>query len=215
MPSLLRRFSLLVFTASLLLSPRCMADSEEPPASSANEQTSAHFGYGKQEWSIGGGYGLGVGLGGSNNGNIKETRYATVIPRWAVGLTDHLAEGSWYQGNLDLLVEAPAIFQYRPQHGFAGGGTLLLRYNFLRLKQVVPFLEGGAGLVGTDLDLKDQADGFNFSLQGGLGFHFFVQPRLALTAEARLHHISNANLRQPNSGIDDCLFLLGASFFLE
>jgi opacity protein-like surface antigen len=206
---------LLVFTASFLLSPRCLADSEEASASSADEKTSAHFGYGKQEWSIAGGYAFGVGIGGSNDGNLKEIRYATVIPRWGVGLTDHLAEASWYQGNLDFLVEAPAIFEYHPQHGFAGGGTLLLRYNFLKLEQVVPFIEGGAGLVGTDLDLKGQSDGFNFSLQGGLGFHFFVQSRLAVTAEARYHHISNANLRNPNSGINDCLFLLGASFFLE
>jgi len=215
MPSLLRRFSLLLFTASFLLSSRCMADSDEFPASSADERTSAHFGYGKQEWSIAGGYGFGVGIGGSNDGNIKKTRYTTVIPRWAVGLTDHLAKASWYQGNLDLLVEAPAIFQYRPQHGFAGGGTLLLRYNFLRLERMVPFVEAGAGLVGTDLDLKGQSDGLNFSLQSGLGFHFFVQPRLALTAEARYHHISNADLRTPNGGINDCLFLLGASFFLD
>ena len=91
----------------------------------------------------------------------------------------------------------------------------MLRYNFLQLARVVPFIEAGAGVVGTDFDLKGQSDGFNFSLQGGLGFHFFVLPQVALTAESRFHHISNAGLRQPNSGINDCVFLIGTSFFVR
>ncbi|HBZ71911.1 MAG TPA: hypothetical protein DEP35_20170 [Deltaproteobacteria bacterium] len=80
---------------------------------------------------------------------------------------------------------------------------------------MVPFIEAGAGILGTDLDLRGQSDGFNFSVQGGTDLHYFVLPRLAVTAEARLHHISNAGLRVPNNGINDCLFLVGASFFLR
>lgn len=218
MPMLFRRCSLkaLVLTVSTIFSHPCSADSNEPtPAPPAERDTNTLFGYGKQEWSIVGGYGFGVGFQGSNDGNLKEIRYATVIPRWGVGLSDPLAETSWYKGNLDLLIEAPLLFEYHPEHGFAGGGTLMLRYNFLRLERVVPFVEAGAGIVGTDLDLKGQSDGFNFSLQPGLGFHFFILPRVAVTAEARFHHISNAGLRQPNSGINDCLFLLGGSFFVR
>jgi len=219
MPSLFRfrRCALrALFTAFPLLTHPCLADSKEPASSPlAVEETNDFFGYGKQEWSIAGGYGFGVGLMGSNNGNIKELRYATVIPRWGIGLGDPLAESSWYEGNFDLLVEAPMLFEYHPEHGFAGGGTLMLRYNFLQLERVVPFIEGGAGVLGTDLDLKEQADGFNFSLQAGLGFHLFVLPRVAITAESRFHHISNAGLRNPNSGINDCLFLIGTSFFVR
>ena len=91
----------------------------------------------------------------------------------------------------------------------------MFRYNFLESGRVVSFIEAGAGILGTDLDLKGQSDGFNFSLQGGLGLHYFVLPHVAITAEARLHHISNAGLRVPNNGINDCLFLLGASVFLR
>jgi len=213
--SLLRRCSVLCFTASALVSPPCLADSAAPPVSTAQVETNANFGYGRQELSIAAGYGFGVGLGGSNTGNLKDIRFAALIPRWGIGLTDPLADGTWYEGNLDLLIEGAFLFAYRPVHGFAGGGTLMLRYNFLESGRVVPFLEAGAGLLGTDFDLKGQSDGFNFSVQGGLGLHFFLLPRLAVTAEARLHHISNAGLRQPNNGINDCLFLLGASFFLR
>ena len=173
------------------------------------------FGYGKQEWSIAAGYGFGVGINGSNDGNLKKIRYAALIARWGVGLTDPIGEGTWYRGNLDLMIEGTCLFEYRPQHGFAGGGRLMFRYNFLQNRRVVPFVELGGGMLGTDLDLNGQSDGFNFSVQGGVGTHYFVLPHVAITAEWRLYHISNAGLRQPNSGINDSLFLLGASFFVR
>jgi lipid A 3-O-deacylase len=201
--------------AAGLLSEPCLADPEEPPGAKEELPAEAVFGYGNQEWSIAAGYGFGVGLEGSNRGNLKEIRYAALIPRWGIGLTDPIGEGTWYRGNLDLLIEGACLFEYHPEHGFAGGGTLMLRYNFLQHQRVVPFVELGGGILGTDLDLKEQSDGFNFSVQGGVGAHYFVLPHVAVTAEWRLHHISNAGLRQPNSGINDSLFLLGASFFVR
>jgi|SRR5271157_1034773 len=211
---LLRRESLLCLAAAALLSRPCLADPVEPP-DKGELPAEIVFGYGKQEWSIAAGYGFGVGFEGSNHGNLKEIRYAALIPRWGVGLTNPMAEGTWYRGNLDLLIEGAFLFEYHPEHGFAGGGTLMLRYNFLQFQRVVPFVELGAGIVGTDLDLKEQSDGFNFSVQGGVGAHYFVLPHVAVTAEWRFHHISNAGLRNPNSGINDSLFLLGASFFVR
>jgi len=123
------------------------------------------------------GYSFGVPLGGSNSGSLKDIRFAALIPRWGIGITDPFAEGTWYEGNLDLLVEGAFLFEYRPVNGFRGGVTLLLRYNILHSGPVVPFIDAGAGIVGTDLDFQGQSDGFNFSLQGGLGLHVFVLPQ--------------------------------------
>ncbi len=212
---LFRRSWLWGLPAFALLSQPCLADGPERSASTGQAETDANFGYGKQEWSLAAGYGFGVGLYGSDYGDLKDIRFAALIPRWGIGLSDPVAEGTWYKGNLDLLIEGAFLFEYHPEHGFAGGATMMLRYNFLQSKPFVPFIEAGGGIVGTDLDLSGQSDGFNFSLQGGLGFHIFVSPQVALTAEARLHHISNAGLRQPNDGINDCLFLVGASFFVR
>jgi hypothetical protein len=205
----------LFFTSLALLAQTSLADQTGQQASTADAQPSANFGYGKQELALSGGYGFGVGIQGSNNGNLKDIRYGALVPRWGIGLSDPLGEGSWYEGNFDLLIEGAFLFQYQPTHGFAGGGTLMFRYNFLQCGPVVPFIEAGAGLMGTDLNLKEQSDGFNFSLQPGLGFHVFLLPNMAVTAEARFHHISNAGLRSPNSGINDVLFLLGASLFIR
>lgn len=197
---LFQRCMLLGLTASALCARPRLADAPEQSASAARVQPDANFGYGKQEWSIASGHGFGVGIFGSNNGNLKDIRFAALVPRWGIGLTETLAEGTWYEGNLDLLVEGASLFEYHPQHGFAGEGTLMLRYNLLQSGRAVPFIEAGAGILGTDLDLRGQSDGFNFTVQGGAGLHFFVLPRVAVTAEARLHHISNAGLRVPNSG---------------
>jgi hypothetical protein len=60
----------------------------------------------------------------------------------------------------------------------------------------------GAGYLDADLDY--QRDGFNFLLQGGVGC------RLGdWRADLRFHHISNAQLRQPNSGLNEVLILVG------
>jgi hypothetical protein len=63
----------------------------------------------------------------------------------------------------------------------------------------------GAGVLNAGLDR--QSDGFNFLLQGGLAYRW-----KNWRAEARIHHISNAQLRQPNSGINGALFLIGYRF---
>lgn len=89
-----------------------MAAAPAQSASTARVQTDANFGYGKQEWSIAIGYGFGIGIYGSNNGNLKDIRFAALVPRWGMGLTDPLAEGTWSEGNLDILVEGASLLKY-------------------------------------------------------------------------------------------------------
>ena len=138
--------------ASTLLSSLCWAD--QPVSTGLEGPAGTAFGYGKQEWAIAAGYGFGLGLNGDCGCNLKDIRYAALVPRWGIGLTDPLAEESWYRGNLDLLLEGAFLFAYQPEHGFAGGATLMFRYNFLKYEHLVPFVEAGAGILGTDLDLR-------------------------------------------------------------
>ncbi|MFQ5802420.1 MAG: acyloxyacyl hydrolase, partial [Candidatus Methylomirabilales bacterium] len=44
---------------------------------------------------------------------------------------------------------------------------------------------------------------------------YFLSEQTALTGEWRWLHISNADTRMPNAGINSSLFLIGVSFFLE
>ena len=92
---------------------------------------------------------------------------------------------------------------------------MLLRWNWLHYRRFVPFASVGVGLLGLDLNLPSQSDGLNFMVQGGLGTYVFLTERLALNAEWRYQHISNANIRLPNKGIDANVFSIGPTFFFE
>ena len=63
----------------------------------------------------------------------------------------------------------------------------------------------GAGNLSANLDW--QSDGFNFLLQAGVGYRW-GQWR----TDVRFHHISNAQLRQPNTGTNGVLFLIGRTW---
>ncbi len=92
---------------------------------------------------------------------------------------------------------------------------MVFRYNFLPEGKFIPFVEAGAGILSLDFDVAGQRDGFNFSPQAGLDFHYFLSERTALTGEWRWLHISNANTGEPNAGINSSLVLIGVSVFLK
>lgn len=173
------------------------------------------FGYGKQEIGLTSGYGAGWGIFESRGTENADVVSVPLFPRWGVGITDPLGGDSWYRGNLSLTVEGFFLLNREPRNGFAAGGAFSFRYNFLARSGLVPYVEIGAGMTHLDFDLADQRDGFNFLLQFGAGAHWLIRERTALTAGWRFLHISNANLRRPNPGINMNLFLIGPTFFLD
>ena len=114
----------------------------------------------------------------------------------------------------EILVEG-AFFYNAAQNGGGGGGIgSTLRYNFLfGTDAIVPFLDANFGVIGMNLDLNRQSDGFNFNVGFGGGIHWFISHTAAITTELRWQHISNAGTEQPNDGINTALFLVGASYF--
>ena len=113
------------------------------------------------------------------------------------------------------VTEGTFLTQFQPHSGTAAGGSAILRYNLLGFGRFVPFLDGGAGILHLDFDLRDQADGINFITQAGIGSHFFISERVALTGEWRYQHISNARINYPNRSINALAFFFGASIFLR
>lgn len=222
--------SLLVATVLVLLVPRggWAADpgsgSVAEPTATATRSPAHLFGYGRQEIGIGVGYTEGFRFGESTR-PLEEVELIYVAPRWGIGISDPMGGDAWYRGNFELLMEGAILIQTEPRDGFGAGLTAMVRYNFLPEGRFIPFVEGGAGLLGIDFDLahrpgpeaelEGQRDGFNFSLHFGVGSHYFVSDRAALTGEVRYHHISNAETRQPNNGIDSVVFMIGVSIFLN
>jgi len=65
------------------------------------------------------------------------------------------------------------------------------------------------GILFITGDTVDQADGFNFSHTVGVGMNIYIMPGAALDLGFRVRHVSNADLREPNCGIDTYFGTIG------
>lgn len=114
-----------------------------------------------------------------------------------------------------------------------GGGTytgvsmtpVILRWNFLtRAQRWQPWFQGAGGLIYTTHKFPPDAlvpHGFpggtsvwNFSPQGGVGIHYFTQPKRSIDLGVNAVHISSASLGDRNPGVNASIqFQLGYTFW--
>jgi lipid A 3-O-deacylase len=171
---------------------------------------------GTTEWGILAGYGLSNALGPSTKPGID---FITLMPRFGYVFAEIQANPP-LKGSLEGVVEAvPALVAFEDSQTIYGGGfDLLLRCDFAMGTRVVPFLEGGAGILlstpqSTDRQSQFRASQFNFTLQIAPGLRYFLNKRAALSLEYRFHHISDANTTEHNPGLNSDVVLLGFSIF--
>ncbi len=107
-----------------------------------------------------------------------------------------------------------------------GGGTfrgvsitpVIMRWNFLsRSSRFQPWFQGAGGLIYTThkfppnfnsnvaLGLDGGTSVWNFSPQGGIGFHYFVKEKRSIGVELNALHISSASLGDRNPGVNALL----------
>jgi hypothetical protein len=96
-----------------------------------------------------------------------------------------------------------------------GGLGVSLRYHFLSLGRVVPWVEAFGAAGGTDLRIPEIRSDFTFLIHGGVGLSFFVTDRLAVYTGYRLQHVSNGNTSTPNHGFESHTGVLGVSWFFR
>lgn len=163
---------------------------------------------------LGGTLGYAQGTTAVGNGPSANRSAVFVMPRLGVVLTDPLGS-SWWQGNVEFLVQPLFARFTQPFAAEAAGGSFLLKYNFLSFGRWVPFWDVGAGMIWTNLAprIPEQSTQYEFVLETGPGVHYFMTDRITLTMGVRLHHISNANLGDRNTGINTVLPYVGISFF--
>ncbi len=75
-----------------------------------------------------------------------------------------------------------------------------------------PFVEGGEGILYTDLRKEHFGTRYQFSSQGGGGIEYEIRPGLAFTLAARLRHMSNAGISNSNHGLNTYFGLIGLTF---
>jgi len=205
-----------VFAAAVLMGSPTACEGEESgggpfsmePVSLWKAGVGSGFKKGTQELNVLAGGGVGLQIFGSRSDHD-----------WAIGiidygwmLTDVLAEGRWYQGNLEILAELFGGEQFHPDVGYFVGAGPHLRYNFATGTRLVPFIDIGGGVTATDIRNGDLSTTFQFNLQAALGTHWFLRDDLGLTFQWRFIHLSNAGIDYPNLGVNNSSFLLGLSW---
>lgn len=136
-----------------------------------------------------------------------------MILRYGRFLSDEVGKGHWYQGRHELLLELP--YHLALDHGGRSmtGGYILGSWKFTAPERLVPYVFAGGGVLFVDLGLPTMGTRLDFSYQGGTGIQYFIRKELALMAEYRYHHISNAGTAEPNEPLNSSKFLIGVSFF--
>ncbi len=136
-----------------------------------------------------------------------------MILRYGHFLSAELGKGRWYQGRHELLLELP--YHLAVDHGGRSmvGGYILGSWKFTAPEKVVPYVFAGGGVLYVDLGLPTMGSRLDFSYQGGTGIQYFIRKDLALMAEYRYHHVSNAGTADPNEPLNSSKFLIGVSLF--
>jgi len=158
------------------------------------------------------------GGGGSQN-NLEHKQVQTGLDLWYLqGRASMLPLGTsgkdgFLYGALEAGLE-PIYQKYAgPVDAYFAGLGLAARYHFLSLGIVVPYLELGAAVGGTDLRVIEINSSFAFRLYGGLGASVFITDSAALYAGYRMVHISNGNASRPNRGFEADTGVAGISLF--
>ena len=95
-----------------------------------------------------------------------------------------------------------------------GLGLPVLTYYFDTGTRFTPYIEGGLGLLYTDLRGYSLGGHFSFMENIGVGASYFLTQNIAFNASWRFRHISNAGLYDDNAGLESGIFLAGFSYFL-
>ncbi len=137
-----------------------------------------------------------------------------LMPSWMMTLTDPIGD-SWFRGQVSLGAEMVYLQFREPLLTHGVGFTPRIKYTFVALGRLRPYMEFAGGPFWTDLGGKidEQANEFNFVLTGGVGLSWFVTPQLAANVGYRFHHISNAGTAFPNLGLNASLPFGGFSFY--
>ncbi len=136
------------------------------------------------------------------------------MPSWMMSVTDPVGD-KWYRGQVSMGAEAVYIQFREPVLTHGIGFTPKIKFTFVALDRVRPYVEFAGGPFWTDLAgrIPEESSEFNFVLTAGFGLSWFITPQTSLNAGYRFHHISNGGTQYPNIGLNASLPFGGFSFY--
>lgn len=94
------------------------------------------------------------------------------------------------------------------------GTSLVMRFGFTPIRNVVPYFDAGSGPLHTTIDknASEITGDTQFLSQGGVGLQYFFRPQRALVFEYHYFHMSNAGIAHPNHGFNGSMVTVGFSW---
>lgn len=122
-------------------------------------------------------------------------------------------KGINYWGLMQFVIEPFVSYTFYSHKNAEVGGNLAVKIGFLPEGWVFqPYLKVGAGGIYLTQHFREQSTQLNFTEFAGAGLHYFLTKNTALTMEYRYRHISNADIKRPNTGIGTNFGLCGISY---
>lgn len=114
---------------------------------------------------------------------------------------------------VQLQIEPFVSYVYSPAKEREFGTSFLLKIGLLPESwKFQPYIKAGLGIIYMTLETLEQGSQFNFTEQAGIGMHYFLTDNTAVTAEYRIRHLSNADLKEPNAGINTDTIIAGITY---
>lgn len=128
--------------------------------------------------------------------------------------------GNPLRGNFEALFEVTGSYVWESFGTYMTGITGLVRYNFVQPNWVVvPYIQGGAGIIYTDArNWSDQnaiGGNWEFTPQFAGGLKFLIEDNFSFNLEGAFQHISNAGTSARNYGVNAYGGFAGFTYYFD
>ena len=118
-------------------------------------------------------------------------------------------------GYTEFVLEPFASYVSSPNKNAEFGLVLLSKFAYPLTPRIHPYIFAGGGIMYITQHLHEQATQYNFTPQMGGGVSFFIKDDIAINADWRWRHFSNAHLKNPNDGVNAKMIFVGVSKFFN
>lgn len=102
----------------------------------------------------------------------------------------------------EYLISGSILQSSTPRSSTSVAGTIMVRQHLRSKGKLIPYVQVGVGALYYGLDTKELNKGFQFHQRLGLGIRYFIDPNSSINLEAGGFHVSNADLRDRNIGVN-------------
>lgn len=152
---------------------------------------------------------------GYGNGTITEGDYTTllIIAHIGMDINRYIPALRDTRGTLSFFFEPQFNPVLTPSSQYEFGVGVGFQYSYPVTEFISPYILAVTGPQYISVTSTHQANGLNFASAIGAGLYFSLTKNMSLNLGYRYRHVSNADLKQPNGGINSQMVIMGLSFY--